>query len=984
VSDPERHYNINKLNVFFAVVAVLLLITIALMFKTDYDREWRKYQKDFLSLEIQKTRVDYDLASNKLMNEDDYKKLTEEMAVAKKVYEQKCSDMKGPSDAVKRLKTEEDVYEQRYRVRKAKLDAAKFEVESAESKGADSTAVVKKYQAINQEVDDLNNKILGIKDDLKKNQDIIEECGKKFHDLERQKKQLATKARLLERKLKTIDPSAMDFTNDVANIVRDLPILDFSNPKFKIKQIILKGLPIYNNFVNTVRVDRCTTCHLGIDNPAYTDAPQPFTTHPNLKLYLDKNSPHPMDKFGCTICHNGRGRGTGFTSSAHVPADEDQAEEWAQNHDWHEFERWEKPMYPMPYIQAGCFKCHSKRTEIKGAEKLNTGLMLIERAGCYACHEVPNHEDWPKPGPTLENIASKVSKDWAYRWIQDPHKFRYNTWMPSFFNQTNSSDPESVRWSKQEIHAIVEYLFKNSTPYELKDVPVKGDVSRGKELVASIGCFGCHKMRHQSNGEKLTRESLLREQGPNLIGLGTKTSRKWLYNWLKDPNRYHPTTRMPNLRLSDQEAADIVEFLAQDKEPGFVKDPIPPVNEKTLDDIMLEYLEQNMTKEDAHAELKKMSVEEKLLWTGKKLIGHYGCYSCHDIKGFKDYKPIGTSLAEIGEKSVERLDFGFVDIPENRTAWIVQKLTDPRIFDEGRIRLQREKLRMPNFNFSDDEIQAITTALLGFVKERPSLAEPDATKNVYLHKGEKLIRQFNCEGCHTLHGEGGAIRDKVAEWLVDYQGRGKDEAHALIASFSPPDLSGEGDRVQSQWLFNFIHQPITIRPWLKVRMPTFTTFEAEQLNTLVKYFATLDNVSFPFDEPTDMKISDAEYEAGKKLFSKDYFACGQCHIVGDKMPGGSPENWAPNFALARDRLRHDWIVKFVKNPQAILPGAKMPTFFDPHNYNASGPDDVLDGDEDKQIKALRDYILTLAAPRDEKTSPPAAAPQNDAAPQPAQ
>ena len=37
----------------------------------------------------------------------------------------------------------------------------------------------------------------------------------------------------------------------------------------------------------------------------------------------------------------------------------------------------------------------------------------------------------------------------------------------------------------------------------------------------------------------------------------------------------------------------------------------------------------------------------------------------------------------------------------------------------------------------------------------------------------------------------------------------------------------------------------------------------------------------------------------------------------------------------------------------------MPTFFDPEFYDESGPDDILDGDEDKQIELMTQYILQL-------------------------
>ncbi len=51
------------------------------------------------------------------------------------------------------------------------------------------------------------------------------------------------------------------------------------------------------------RTDRCMTCHLGMENPAMSEAPQPHTKHPGEFLVQ-----HPVEKFGCTVCHGGQGR----------------------------------------------------------------------------------------------------------------------------------------------------------------------------------------------------------------------------------------------------------------------------------------------------------------------------------------------------------------------------------------------------------------------------------------------------------------------------------------------------------------------------------------------------------------------------------------------------------------------------------------------------------------------------------------------------
>jgi len=37
----------------------------------------------------------------------------------------------------------------------------------------------------------------------------------------------------------------------------------------------------------------------------------------------------------------------------------------------------------------------------------------------------------------------------------------------------------------------------------------------------------------------------------------------------------------------------------------------------------------------------------------------------------------------------------------------------------------------------------------------------------------------------------------------------------------------------------------------------------------------------------------------------------------------------------------------------------MPTYFDPEDFENSGPPNILGGDEKKQIKALKEYLLTI-------------------------
>jgi len=62
------------------------------------------------------------------------------------------------------------------------------------------------------------------------------------------------------------------------------------------------------------RVDRCTSCHLGIADPERKDAPQPFRTHPGRWLET-----HRPDRYGCTSCHGGQGEATTRRGASHQP-----------------------------------------------------------------------------------------------------------------------------------------------------------------------------------------------------------------------------------------------------------------------------------------------------------------------------------------------------------------------------------------------------------------------------------------------------------------------------------------------------------------------------------------------------------------------------------------------------------------------------------------------------------------------------------------
>ena len=76
---------------------------------------------------------------------------------------------------------------------------------------------------------------------------------------------------LAQSKLEKLDRESMTFENQIGDIVRDLPIIDFLDPYYEIKQVVLEDVKYDNNFKYVPAVDRCTSCHLGIDKPEYVE-----------------------------------------------------------------------------------------------------------------------------------------------------------------------------------------------------------------------------------------------------------------------------------------------------------------------------------------------------------------------------------------------------------------------------------------------------------------------------------------------------------------------------------------------------------------------------------------------------------------------------------------------------------------------------------------------------------------------------------------
>ncbi|HEY3138165.1 MAG TPA: c-type cytochrome, partial [Blastocatellia bacterium] len=484
--------------------------------------------------------------------------------------------------------------------------------------------------------------------------------------------------------------------------------------KYEIRQINVAGAV----------VDRCESCHLGVREPINISASDmddevAFVSHPNRDLLKT----HDPDRFGCSTCHGGNGRGTTSLNKAHG-----------------RYEHWLWPLYYKENVQAGCNQCHNRDRMLQGADTLNRGKNLFQVRGCVGCHryeafdreadslsnarqsiktlEIEREdrrreiaqtnaaadaaanagrddeatqlkkkadetlrqmisqidarideydfqskylmEDVKKVGPNLKEIKAKLQKDWIPVWLSDPQAFRPATKMPTF------------RLDDDEIKAISAFLWQSAVDVKLPPQQ-QGNAAHGKELFKTLGCLGCHSINGQAID--MGNQVIGGDFAANLSRVGEKDNYEYVVRWVHNPRQrlapYSPSLKR-DITPADYKAKNLP-FVFDDEHSK------SPVDGREL-------LIQNMTvmpnfrlsEEDARdiasflMSLKRAGInypsasyldDTSLKADGEKLVRRYGCAGCHEIRGMEDEQRIGTELTVEGSKPIERLDFALLQEP---------------------------------------------------------------------------------------------------------------------------------------------------------------------------------------------------------------------------------------------------------------------------------------------------------------------------------
>ena len=354
------------------------------------------------------------------------------------------------------------------------------------------------------------------------------------------------------------------------------------------------------------RVDRCVTCHVGVEDPAMGGATPPLAAHPG-----DWLATHPVEQFGCTVCHGGQGRAT-TVDDAHG-----------------EVPFWDAPLLRGEAVYTSCGSCHYEN-DLFGAEQ-----------------DLYGHTDPDRP------------------------------------------------------------IYANELAATL---PGAAGASRGKQLLLTSGCLGCHQYR--GKGGRL---------GPDITYVGDKPKHdyvfahvqgphepaQWLFEHFKFPREVTPGTLMPDLGLTDAQAWDLTAYMLSQHRKG---------------------------RPARYTPLPQLAGGPPA--SGSNLYGMF-CASCHGRDGS------GSEVEGIRTPSLSNPDTLAVASDEYLRT----------IVTHGRPRTKMLAWNSAGGGLTAGEIDTVVAHVRSWESRAPrpedvSVARGDA------RVGAGLYRQ-NCAGCHGTHGEGG-------------------------------------------------------------------------------------------------------------------------------------------------------------------------------------------------------------------------------------
>jgi mono/diheme cytochrome c family protein len=201
---------------------------------------------------------------------------------------------------------------------------------------------------------------------------------------------------------------------------------------------------------------------------------------------------------------------------------------------------------------------YAATSELTRSLQAYRGRELVAEFRCARCHETAAGAsaipELQMDAPHFDGIGSRRNEPWMASWIAYPKAHRTVARMPQIFHGSDA---------KENAQAAAAFLASLRASYNLKEETIGAtDIESGKKLFENLHCVACHQPPDaiEAAETKIPLKEVRR-----------KFASGALKEFLLKPGAHYEWIRMPNFKLSDDEATQLAAFVTSSGaaiEPG--------------------------------------------------------------------------------------------------------------------------------------------------------------------------------------------------------------------------------------------------------------------------------------------------------------------------------------------------------------------------------------------------------------------------------
>ena len=635
---------------------------------------------------------------------------------------------------------------------------------------------------------------------------------------------------------------------------------------------------------------------------------------------------------------------------------------------------------------------------VHAAPVVPTGEALLGEFRCTTCHAAsPAQSAWiaPKAAPRLAGLGRRVDPAWVTRYLLNPQEAKPGSTMPDVLHAL----PEAERASSAE--ALAYFLALGETTPFRRVMPDRGAVNRGEEVFHRVGCVACHDP--QNPAAQI-------EGSVPLPVMNAKWSAEGLQQFLQDPLSLRPSGRMPSLRLTEREAADISHYLLRDTQ---VPAPMERIRFggriRSLEDLDAPEIQRSGPASDFALPPLSRERNYALRFSGWFQIEKAGRYTFH-------FKAVGSARLSIADgwrlgqdswqrenvdgQSTLRLDPGWyplvIDFVQrgSKEPSITLEWEGPgiarEVFAPSRLRHSREPIAEP-VAFVVDPAKVVAGRRIydqlhcaachepnGTTAPAPALAALNATRGCLadaasvpvavprftLTPVQRASLSAAIQRLSAANVPAPSPRERVSQAMSAFRcvacharggmGGVASERDAFFTS-SGEDLGDEGripprlDGVGDKLRPEWLREVLSQGTGVRPYLHTrMPVFGAGNVAWLAETFVSLDRHAMAL--PANSDTPEVQREAGRKLVGTDGLSCIVCHRF-NRQPAHTMQ--VLDLITTPTRLNEDWFHRFLRDPNQFNSGTRMPAFWPD---GVSPMPAVLGGNTSRQHAAIWTYL----------------------------